>query len=368
MRNAISIVGLIFGGLLATALLLEFVIFRFFFLPSDLPRLAATESGQVLHFVPSQEGTYRVKHEIAAKFKVNKLGWNSGREDYVVSDRSKVAIIGDSYVEALQVDYDSSLAEHLEQKLADTDVYRFGISGSPLSHYLFMYRNAVAQFHPDIVVFVLVHNDFKESIAGSQSGLYTDSFAKWEINAEGEIGALSPPEAYTPRGIPTLIRRTGLYRYLVVRMRVNVTNLKRRFLSFFRDNSVQNSVHVANVDPLSLNDMLLQRVANSFFEELTTLSIHNAPLFLAVMDGTRGFDEKKCANGGDATIKRMNRLVAKVAAQHGIAFVDLGDAFLHAACKNGLSLRFKIDGHWTEAAHQVVADTIANSIKRYQSQ
>jgi hypothetical protein len=46
-------------------------------------------------------------------------------------DRTRVAVIGDSYVEAFQVPHYASLAEQLEALLGEdrTEVYRFGISG-----------------------------------------------------------------------------------------------------------------------------------------------------------------------------------------------------------------------------------------------
>ena len=44
------------------------------------------------------------------------------------------------------------------------EVYRFGMPGAPLSQYLHMSRYAVRHFAPDVLVFVVVHNDFFDSV------------------------------------------------------------------------------------------------------------------------------------------------------------------------------------------------------------
>jgi hypothetical protein len=66
-------------------------------------------------------------------------------------DRTRVAVIGDSYVEAFQVPHYASLAEQLEALLGEdrTEVYRFGISGAPLSQYLYMFETEVAAYNPE---------------------------------------------------------------------------------------------------------------------------------------------------------------------------------------------------------------------------
>jgi hypothetical protein len=359
--------GLVLCSLILLACLLELVVFRFIFIPSDLPRLAATNAGEVLRFSPSQEGTYRVKNEISARFRINDRGWNSGHVSYKHSSdssRSLIAIIGDSYVEALQVDHTASVAEILEHQLTATDVYRFGLSGAPLSQYLFVYRREVEQFNPDHTIFLLVHNDFKESIVGSQTGLYTSSFAKWHLQRDGAIGQLQLPLSYDPFSIATLIRSTNLYRYFVVRMRVNVSNLKRRVLKLLSSDTPPNSKHIANVDIFGLDDSLVENVATTFFEELELLAEETEGQFLVLMDGARGLDGKKCKNGGDRTIQHMNNIVSETAKKHGIKFIDLSEAFYHAQCKKGLALRFKIDGHWTESAHTIAADIIQQYLTR----
>ena len=104
-------IALVFVTLVVMAVLFEFVILRFVLRAADLPRLQADGSA-VLKYQPNQTGTYRLQSEIVARYRINQQGWNSGHLEYDI-ERSpvlkRICIVGDSYVEALQVDFDKVL-------------------------------------------------------------------------------------------------------------------------------------------------------------------------------------------------------------------------------------------------------------------
>ena len=93
------------------------------------------------------------------------MGWNYPIDYYPINDKKLIAVIGDSYIEAFQVDVDKNYPFLLREKLKnDYEVYAFGKSGAPLSQYLHISRYVNRHFDPDILIFNLVHNDFDESI------------------------------------------------------------------------------------------------------------------------------------------------------------------------------------------------------------
>ena len=106
--------GLVAASLVVGLVLCEFVLFRFVFLASDVP--ANTFGNDLVRYVPNQSGIWRVENEIAAPYAINAQGWNSGVGDYVVARTpgvARVAVVGDSMVEALQVPHDKSMSERL---------------------------------------------------------------------------------------------------------------------------------------------------------------------------------------------------------------------------------------------------------------
>ena len=187
---------LVVGSLAIYLLLFELVVFRFVLLASDVPTNDFVDG--VVRYAPRQTGVWRVRNEIAAPYAINAQGWNSGLGDYAAQRKGgvgRVALVGDSYVEALQVPYDRSIGERLALELSrdrnPVEVYRFGISGAPLSQYLHMIEREVSRYGPDWIVVLLVHNDFDESFR-FVSGRYTSSFLKLRLDQDRVVGEIAP--------------------------------------------------------------------------------------------------------------------------------------------------------------------------------
>jgi len=217
-RVVLANLALIAASLVFALLAGELVLFRFIFLPSDVPRNAFTDG--VVRHAPQQTGITRLRDEFAAPFAINAQGWNSGVGDYRLARTpgvARIAIVGDSMVEAMQVAATASLAEQLGRRLGvAAEVYRFAISGAPLSQYLWMIEREVARYAPDLVVVVLINNDFDESFR-FKPGRYTSSFLKLKI-ADGRVTDEIPPTAYQPPWWDGL-RFSATFRYLYYRQR-----------------------------------------------------------------------------------------------------------------------------------------------------
>jgi hypothetical protein len=126
---------LVLASLLVSLIFCELFLFRFVFLPSDVPQ-NAFENGLV-RYVPHQSGVWRVRNEVAAPYAINEQGWNSGLKSYSIDRKPgvvRVAVVGDSMVEAMQVHHDRSIAERLSLELSNdgqpVEVHRFAIRGA----------------------------------------------------------------------------------------------------------------------------------------------------------------------------------------------------------------------------------------------
>jgi hypothetical protein len=199
IRGFLANVALAASSVVLLALVFEFVVFRFILLPSDVPQNAFIDG--VVRYRPNQEGVWRIRNEIAAPFSINSQGWNSAHSSYPLErtpGMARVAVIGDSYVEALVVPSDRSFAERLEEMLSnpDAEVFRFGLSGAPLSQYLYVLEKEVLRYSPDLVIVTLVHNDFDESYR-FRAGRYTSSFMKLRLEG-GAVVEEIPPQPYQP--------------------------------------------------------------------------------------------------------------------------------------------------------------------------
>ncbi len=349
-------------------LFFEFIIFRHLLLASDMPN--ATFSDGIVRLAPGQRGVFREFNEVTAHFRINKQGWNSAHPCYVKqrSEKTRIAIIGDSYVEALQVDFDKSMAEKLEKLLGQKhEVYRFGISGAPLSQYLHMLRQEVTCYSPDLVVVMLVHNDFDESYV-FKAGTRTSSFLKLRMEqgqVKGEIAPISLKDHwYDP------LQRSATWRYLAVRRGLRFQALRDMILGRDIRPSLEANIDTAHLestatkpDPLALDRQATRYILN----EMKNLAAAKGFRILLVMDGVRSLVE----NGSPLVLDysrgalRLNKMVRKEAAKLNIPFLDLHPVFLADYGLNAHPFAFPHDNHWNEYAHALAADALAEAIATY---
>ncbi|NJL07315.1 MAG: SGNH/GDSL hydrolase family protein [Methylacidiphilales bacterium] len=215
------------AALVFVLLVFELIVFRFVLPGSDLPRNAFVDD--VIRYAPNQQGVWRVRNDIAAPFAINAQGWNSGTGDYELprsQGTMRIAFVGDSYVEALQVPHDASLAEHVARTGAAQnqriETYRFAISGAPMSQYLHIVEREVVKYRPDWIVVLLVGNDYDESFV-FQPGRYTSAFRKLRV-AGGEVTGEIPPTPWEPGWADTL-RQLATVRFFQFRWQVRPETL-----------------------------------------------------------------------------------------------------------------------------------------------
>ena len=335
----------------------EFVVFRVVWIASDVPANAFVDA--VVRYAPNQRGVWRVRDEIAAPYRINAQGWNSGIGDYAVARRpgvARIAVVGDSYVEALQVPYDSSLGERLAPELGGAghpvEVYRFGISGAPMSQYLQMIEHEAVHYRPDWVVVLIVHNDFDESYK-FKAGRYTSSFLKLRVEAGKVVGEIGPL-AWRPGALEWL-RQTATARFFLYRWQVRPEWLVNLLLPRAEAAAAANT----DIDAVLADREGVAAVTDYLFGRIDAV-VHaiGARLILA-MDG----DRFAIYRDSDSPALALNRLAADAAARHHIPFVDLEPVFLADWREEHRRFDFDADGHWNEHGHAVAAAAIAKALQ-----
>jgi len=359
LRGLVGALLLIGASLIAALLLFEFVIFRFVLPGSDVPANAMIDG--VIRWAPNQDGVFRRKNAVAGRYRINAQGWNSGHAAYAAERGGKscrVAVVGDSFVEAFQVDHDQSLAENLEREIgsATTEVYRYAVSGAPLSQYVHMIERAALAQGPDVVVVLLIHNDFVESFT-PMPGRYTSSFLKLRV-AQGRVLGEIAPEQYEPPAADVL-RRTATLRFLYYRWGVTPETLRRALFG------AGGAVHDANIDVASLDAAWPDIRAATFYllrRMNAAVSARGAKLLIA-MDGVRR-DIYAGTAPNPAGAYRLNALAAALAAENGIAFLDLHPVFAADWAANREAFEFgDDDNHWNAHGHAVAAKAVAARLR-----
>ncbi len=196
-------------------LLFEFVIFKYILKTSDA--IPNTSIANIVRYEPNAHATLYEPDGSSHTVEINKQGWNSSHQDYTAetpAGTTRIAVIGDSYVQASAVNVKEGFAEVTEQTLNanghKAQVYRFGIDGAPLTQYLHMLRHEALAYKPNIVVIQLIHNDFDESYRFLY-GRYSSSFMKLRLDGDSPVEVA--PEPYKP-GMIDQLKNYRSFRYL----------------------------------------------------------------------------------------------------------------------------------------------------------
>ncbi|MEO1623803.1 MAG: hypothetical protein AAFV25_01505 [Bacteroidota bacterium] len=178
------------------------------------------------------------------------------------ADRKQLILLGDSFVQALQVPYEQTMGEQLMARLGDSvEVWQHGFpSWSPLLEWNWVLRQGM-ELQPDALVLFLYNNDFFSGKSVGDAGYAP--FAKFDAEGRPTGFVFSPQSlASQERGMWNLFRQDVLNLGLV------------KTLSF-----VQRKRRAQQLLPVSEVDRLLALSAAEFEQVYREQDFEDDPLF-----------------------------------------------------------------------------------------
>ena len=134
-------------------------------------RLSWSEPDPVLgyKFTPNKEYWHFKENDRPITGKINSYGWRDKEWTIEKPDNTyRIAILGDSFVEAFQVETERTFLALVEEKLnknneTNFELMNFGISGATQTEELIILKNDVIKFSPDaVILFFLPGNDIED--------------------------------------------------------------------------------------------------------------------------------------------------------------------------------------------------------------
>jgi len=285
-----------------------------------------------------------------ARWHINNRGWNSSIDFENSKRKPRIAIIGDSYVEALQVDVENSIGGRLGALVSPVvDVYPFGISGASLSQYLEMARYARKHFDPDVLVINVVHNDFDESLCSikRQAGMLC-------LEDEGLEIREAAVEPYHPNQMLRMARWSSAVRYAVTNLQL--ASRWRGLFSGARNKPVYNAN--IEVEQVKARKARIQKATEYV---LWTLRRENGgkPVIF-IMDAPRRDIYAGTLEGSN--VVWLNQLLKSTCQTAGFHFIDLTEEFSRMFNARHTHLESEFDWHWNEAGHFAAAQELHRSL------
>lgn len=258
----------------------------------------------------------------------------------------RIAIIGDSFVEAMQVRQDKTMAALLEQKLNSLnsrsyryEVIPFGISSHGTYKSILYFEKYAVGFKPDLVIAAFSLNDTQD-----------DAFESNISSAE-----------FSP-GISKSVKK-------ILRKSVLITTLRKSYLTFL-SNPEKNS------DKLSAEVEILLPEYNDFWREAwireekllknfkDKVTKNNSNFMLvSLTDGYRVHQElldrfKASIQGNAIDLDKPEKLLSRIAQENYFVYLALNPLFRKRAEKEEGSTVWPCDGHWNGKGHEWAADSL----------
>lgn len=319
---------------------------------------------------PKLKGKYKKKY-ISGTFQFNNEGWNS-THDYFKEKKSntcRIACLGGSETEALQVDVDKAYPQILEDLLrvngVMNEVYTFANFPITTIHGLHLARYVVEEFVPDILVVTLIGRDVLE-IPGTEN-----IHMKLLLDSGGNIKEVMPADCNViamPGNIYinlNIFRRSKLLIYLNLKLGVKLKLIKK----------------VANVLPVIGRRTGASNKKDSFtFTHLTT-SKDDENGELATRYVLEQYKKIIRATGSKILfafgplhdnsfnwrlttdelleIKKRRSEMKLLLEEYVLSYLDLSDEFSSNYRLNKKKFDFLIDRHYNELGHKVIGGAIA---------
>lgn len=339
-------------SIIAALLLLE-LSFRFVIPATRLPVGCFDHENSIYKACPDQDqgtATFGKFAEQRGRWRINNEGWNSPVDYHAKGEKPRIAVIGDSFIEAMTVDTDTAYPSLLAEKLGgEYEVYRFGVAGAPLSQYLNIGRYANRRFDPDIVIYNVVHNDFYESVLEFKP----DYGYVLTVSVVGDSvieNAPKPDYSFVEYNWKTRwLRKSAVVRYVIFNLRLKLTLMQL----FSRKDKppaaagFETGRFGTDVETITkATDYIVRRV----HEE------NNDRRVLFVMDAPRGDVYNGSLDRSESMI--LHRLLGDTCARYTIDFLDLTEPIKRDYEKNHIKFNSPYDGHWNDYAHRFVSNEV----------
>jgi len=371
------------------ACLLEITV-RLFFPTTDF--LWQWDSRIGMRLVPGLHGRSVKPGAFDVAVDVNSAGFRD-REHSIEkpAGTKRIVVLGDSFVEAIQVPFKDSITAQLENRLksdgARTEVINFGVSGTGTARQYLALREYGLEYKPDLVLLLFVGNDFSDNSRQLQGRPYvpypqTTSDGKLAHDESGQPRFTAFADQSSSVAPLTGILKNHWKSYRFIRETVDNSPAINRLLysvglmstppetvnSLAADNFGFYEIYRVKQKPVweqawGLTEELLLAVRDLTESHSAQFAVVLVPaawevypkLWEGVLEKTPSL--RKAELDLDQPSKRLTGFLN----EHGVTVLSLLDSFRKQAA-NRPPLYFQNDGHWTSEGHRLAAELVARPV------
>jgi hypothetical protein len=302
----------------------------------------------VAHFAPNTDSPSRPgPHGEPVAISTNNVGFRNDQDYELDPSTPLLALVGDSYVTAVGVPHDETIAAWLTRGAESAGrVYSFAVRGAGFAQYLVWAEYARDHFAPDTYAFVVIANDFGDSV-NARPG-----FHHFERNAEG--GSELVRVNHHPSWERRLASHSALASFLM-----NRRVLRKWFPR--TSHKLLDPAHrfVSNI-PAELPEDVLEHYRWAFDSTLERLPEATGVTYdriLFVVDGFRPnmYEQESLDFAETSAWAELREYAIARAEEVGIEVVDLHASFMAEYEHEGRRFESAGDNHWNPYGHRSAA-------------
>jgi hypothetical protein len=335
------------------------IVLRFLPVAGGFNTIAVTDADPIFRFTPNQNVTWSKgwNFTMVNRVHVNNAGYVNDQDYDAADPRPLLAVVGDSYVEAVMVPYAQTLQARLAAAVAPrARVYSYGASGAPLSQYLIWAREARERWKASALIIVVVGNDFDESLAVYKTG---PGFHHYVAGPDGKLTLRRFD--YQPSRLGILVRSSALARYLVFHLNVreHVHALIENVLTFV--GSARAETYVGNTAAANDSERLRwsEAAVKAFLRDLVAYAGWRPEQVTFLVDGIRYPSTDPVVMLSYFT--RMRNYFISESQKAGFEAIDMDTHFFPRFKATNERYDFPTDGHWNGLGHQLAAEAAQKS-------
>ncbi|MCK6456568.1 MAG: hypothetical protein L6Q92_08575 [Phycisphaerae bacterium] len=325
---------------------------------------------------PNQSGAYTWGGHVNGRFRFNAQGWNHSR-DYVVvkpPHGRRVCLVGDSFVESLQVQPDETMYALAEKAMSrperPVEWYAFGCSGFGAAQNYNVIRHYALDYQPDVVVMFFTENDVHDcSPYITKLEPYVSSY---ELDERDELRPILSGE-YRPAAWRRIVSRSALVRFAWIHLQNKIARSRapaaEAALILREGAQTLPSSSREKTDARERSWRLIEKLLTAARDECRRQGATFAVVFRGCRTQLRADFEHRpyvpmprsedpwCLG---ARVGEMGReFIGPICGRLGIPYLDLTDALMQEARQTGRRHDFEGDAHFSPTGHAAAAKAMA---------
>ena len=320
--------------------------------------------------------------EFTTFVKISPLGLRDRRTSYdKPAGTFRIVLLGDSYLEGVQVNQSDTVAERLEALLnasspSPIEVINAGVAAYGTAQEMLLFEHEVSRYQPDLVMLLFYvgndvkNNDLQLEIPGGKRELALKPY--FDLDRDGELRLIpGPPPTPTNPFVRTLRHNLWSYNMLegsvfgllgpsFLREDIEVIGGAKNYIRENYDTSPEGAWRQA----WRITEALLARLRDDTRAQGAPLVLVGLPDWRALDDDVwrRAVISNPRQEAGASPSAPTDRL-GEIANRIGTPYVNLLPMFREQTARGGGPYYYAVDGHWNAAGHAAAAQALAEALR-----